>query len=102
MSDSAFRPGSDEEWERLLGQLRLQPKAQPQPFFYARVRSRLATQLQPTTSWLAGWLRRPAYVALLGALVLAMSKDGAALHSATAANPYGTFQPNRPIPLVPR
>ncbi len=83
MSKPVPRPGSNEEWDALLHQLRQLPPAQPQPFFYARVRARLAAQ-EPTArnGWL-GWLRRPAYVALLGLLGLAMSGDGVVLPSIT-------------------
>ena len=99
MSDSALRPGSDEEWENLLHQLRLQPKGQPRPFFYARVRARLATERQPASFWLANWRRRPAYAALFGALILAMSGDGAAQPPA-AASQHAT-QPARPVLRLP-
>jgi hypothetical protein len=86
MSDSPLRPGSDAEWEALLAQLRQQPPAQPQPFFYARVQTRLQAQRAAPLARLPGWLRRPAYAALLGALVLAVSGDGAALRAAPAAS----------------
>lgn len=94
MPNPAVRPAADEEWEDLLHQLRLQ-KAQPRPFFYTRVQARL-TAARPASSWLAGWVRRPAYVALLGALVLAVSGDGAVLHSASAASQYGGYQHIQP------
>ncbi|QKG57253.1 hypothetical protein GKZ68_11870 [Hymenobacter sp. BRD128] len=93
MSDSTSRPGSDEAWEELLRQLRNQSKAQPPPFFYARVQARLAAEPAPA-SWLPGWARRPAYAALLGALVLAVSGDGAALRPAKLAS-----QPSQPALL---
>ena len=86
MSDSPFRPGSDAEWEALLAQLRQQPPAQPRPFFYARVQAHLQAQRAAQPAGLPGWLRRPAYAALLGALVLAVSGDGAALRAAPAAS----------------
>ena len=98
MSDSDFRPGSDEEWAALLRQLRRQPKAQPQPFFYARVHARLAGSQAQATAWLPAWARRPAYAALLGALVLAVSGDGAALHPAAPASPYGGYHLSQPAP----
>jgi hypothetical protein len=82
MSKPALRPGSDEEWEALLHQLRQQPPAQPRPFFYARVRARLTAQ--PPRAGRLGWVRRPAYLALLGLLGLAMSGDGVVLPPATA------------------
>jgi hypothetical protein len=99
MSDSDFRPGSDAEWADLLRQLRQPPAAQPQPFFYARVQARLAARQAPATAWLPAWARRPAYAALLGALVLAMSGDGPALRPAPPAGPYGLSQPSQ---LAPR
>ena len=72
--------GSDQEWQDLLGQLQRQPVPQPRPFFYARVQARLgARRATPLT-----WLRRPAYAALLGVLILAVSGDGAALRAAPA------------------
>ncbi|MDO7887595.1 hypothetical protein [Hymenobacter cheonanensis] len=86
MSNSAPRPGSDEEWQALLGQLRHQP--QPKPFFYARVHARLSATRAPRAG-LPGWVRRPAYAALLGALLLAVSGDGAALRAAPPARPAG-------------
>ena len=79
-------PGADQEWHDLLGQLRRQPAPQPRPFFYARVQARLAARQASPLSWLPGWLRRPAYAALLGTLVLAVSGDGAALRAAPAAH----------------
>lgn len=88
MPNPAVRPGSDEEWAALLHQLREQPKAQPRPFFYARVQARLAAP----APWVPGWVRRPAYVALLGLLMLAVSGDGAALPPAATANPYSGDQ----------
>jgi len=89
MSDSPIRPGSDEEWQALLHQLRHQPQAQPQPFFYARVQARLSARQAAPRLLLPGWVRRPAYAALLGALLLAVSGDGTALHAAPAATPAG-------------
>jgi hypothetical protein len=85
MSDSDFRAGSDAKWNNLLRQLRQQPQAQPRPFFYARVQARLATRQAPASIWLPAWARRPAYAALLGALVLAVSGDGPALRPAAPA-----------------
>lgn len=76
-----------------MRQLQHQPAAQPQPFFYARVHARLLAELAPRRTWLPGWARRPAYVALLGTLVLAMSSDGAMLRPAPAAS--------QPSPLPP-
>ena len=82
MSDSAPRPDTDQEWENLMHQLRTQAPAQPRPFFYSRVQARLAPAAN--RFWLPGWLRRPAYAMLLGALVLALSGDDAAFASAAA------------------
>ena len=79
-------PGSEEEWQDLLTQLRRQPQPQPQPFFYARVQARLGARRPAPPAALPGWLRRPAYAALLGALILAVSGDGAALRAAPAAS----------------
>ncbi|MCI1189599.1 hypothetical protein MON38_19420 [Hymenobacter sp. DH14] len=82
MSDFDMRPDADSEWEALLNQLRTQPSAQPRPFFYGRVQARLAAEA--SRPWLPGWVRRPAYAVLLGALVLALSGDNAAFASAAA------------------
>lgn len=89
MPEPTSRPGADEAWDELLRRLRQLPAGQPQPFFYERVRARLVAQAQPSPLRLPAWLRRPAYALLLGALVLAVSSDGAA----TAAG-------RRPAPLV--
>ena len=103
MSDSDFRPGSDDaEWADLLRQLRQQPKAEPRPFFYARVHARLAATQAPAPAWLPAWVRRPAYAALLGALVLAVSGDEPALRPAAPTSPYGSYQPGQPALLAPR
>jgi hypothetical protein len=88
MSKPALRPGSDEEWDALLHQLRQPPPAQPGPFFYARVQARLTAGPAPRAS-LLGWARRPAYVALLGLLGLAMSGDGVVLPPAATSHPAG-------------
>jgi hypothetical protein len=98
MSDIGFRPDSDAEWDDLLHQLRQQPQGQPRPFFYARVQARLAARQAPATAWLPTWVRRPAYAALLGALVLAVSGDGAALRPAAPTNSYDLSQPTQPAP----
>lgn len=79
MSNPVIRPGSEEEWEELMRQLRTQAQVPAHPFFYARVQARLSTALGAKSSWRRSWVRRPAYAALLGALVLAVSGDGAAL-----------------------
>ena len=86
MSDFANGPDPDAEWAALLRQLRQPPEAQPRPFFYARVQARLAARQAPATAWRPGWARRPAYAALLGVLILAVSGDGAALRAAPATD----------------
>jgi hypothetical protein len=93
MPDPVVRPSSEEEWEALLHQLRQQPKAQPQPFFYARVRARLTTP----RPWLPDWGRVPAYLALLGLLMLAVSGDGAPLPPDATASYYPSPVP-QPLP----
>ena len=82
MSDSAAPPDADLEWEKLMRQLRAQPPAPPRPFFYSRVQARLAAKA--SQRWLPGWVRRPAYAVLLGALVLALSGDDVALAAGAA------------------
>ncbi|MBJ6143850.1 hypothetical protein [Hymenobacter sp. BT559] len=94
MPNPISQPGSDQEWEALLQQLRKQPRAQPRPFFYARVQARLTAQLPPRGWWLPDWARRPAYVALLGMLILAVSGDGAALRPAMATNQPASSSPH--------
>ena len=86
MSDSAFDPTPDKEWEALMGQLRAQPPARPRPFFYARVNARLAATARAGA--VPTWLLRPAYAVLLGAVVLTLSGDGRNLRpkSPTAAS----------------
>lgn len=94
MSEPTVRPLPDEEWQDLMRQLHDLPKAQPRPFFYNRVAARLAAPAEPPV--LPGWLRRPAYAVLLGALVLALSGDGAALSS--AAPPVRGAGSSQPAP----
>ncbi len=101
MTNQANSPGSDQAWEELLQQLHKQPKAQPQPFFYARVHARLTAQAQPAGRWLPTWARRPAYVALLGLLVLVVSGDGIALHPA-ATSQYTNYPASLPASSLPR
>jgi hypothetical protein len=98
MSNSDLRPDADAEWNALLHQLRQRPEAQPRPFFYARVQARLAAGRGPAAAWLPAWVRRPAYAALLSALVLAVSGDGPALRPAAPATPYGLSQPTQLTP----
>ena len=99
MSDIINRPSSDEEWEGLMRQLRNQPVGPPRPFFYTRVQARLVADASVPRPWLPAWLRQPAYAALLGALVLALSGDGTAMTSAAAR--YHTGPPGglKPLPL---
>lgn len=94
MSDSAPRPGSEEEWKALLHQLRMQPKAQPRPFFYARVQARLLTAASAASPW--RWLRRPAYAVVLSAMILAISGDGS-----VAATERPSSQGNHPAQPLP-
>ena len=89
MSDSATRPDADPEWEALLHQLRTQAPTQPRPYFYGRLQARLAAE--DTHTRLPGWLLRPAYALLLGALVLALSGDDVPLTSGTS--PVATTSP---------
>jgi hypothetical protein len=83
-----------------MGQLRQQAQAQPRPFFYTRVQARLTAERQAASSWLLGWVRRPAYLALLGALVLAVSGDGAALPPVAAGNQYNAPHSGQPASLL--
>lgn len=94
MSDSTSRTGSDEEWRELMRQLRQQSQAEPHPFFYARVRARLLAPVRPAYSLLPTWLRWPAYAAVLGALVVAVSGDGAA----AARSNYHLADPTQQAP----
>jgi len=101
MSDSDLRPGSDAEWADLLRQLGQQANVQPRPFFYARVHARLAAKQAQATAWLPAWMRRPAYAALLGALVLAVSGDGPAQRAGTQATDYSGYHLSQPMQLAP-
>jgi hypothetical protein len=101
MSDSDFRSGSDAEWADLLRQLGQQAHVQPRPFFYARVHARLVAAQAPATAWLPAWVRRPAYAALLGALVLAVSGDGPAQRAGAPASHYGSYHLSQPMQLAP-
>ncbi|SFQ61226.1 hypothetical protein [Hymenobacter arizonensis] len=87
MANSSVRPDSDPAWDDLLRQLRHRPAAQPRPFFYSRVQARLVAKASADKNLLPGWLRRPAYAALLGALVFSLSGDGS-----------GSTTPNHPLP----
>ncbi|MGI4883437.1 MAG: hypothetical protein ACRYFR_00585 [Janthinobacterium lividum] len=96
MSDPFMRPDPQEDWDDLMRQLREQPKARPRPFFYQRVRHRLAAGAAGGPP-LLGWLRRPAYALLCGAVVLALAGDGATLRPA-AGSPRGETRPPRLLP----
>jgi hypothetical protein len=99
MSNQASGSGPDPaEWADLLQQLRQQSAVGPRPFFYARVQARLAARHEALGAWLPGWARRPAYVALLSALILAVSGDGVALRPAATASPYPTYEPSSVSP----
>ncbi|HEX8329837.1 MAG TPA: hypothetical protein VF629_20030 [Hymenobacter sp.] len=98
MADFPVRPDTDEAWHDLLGQLHRQPKAQPRPFFYGRVQARLAAKTSAEKDLLPAWLRRPAYAALLGALVLSLSGDGPGLRAGSAAAGGPGYQPSRVAP----
>lgn len=87
MSDPATRPSADEELENLLRQWRTSSDAQPQPYFYSRVRARLVGEATVERRPLRTWLRWPSYAALIG-IVLLLSGDGAALRSAEPATHY--------------
>ncbi|GAA4507870.1 hypothetical protein GCM10023172_39170 [Hymenobacter ginsengisoli] len=93
MPNPDLRPGSDAEWQELLARLRRQPPPEPRPFFYARVQARLQAERTRPLPWLASWLRRPAYVVLLAALLLAVSGDGTALRAAPVASHPGQLSP---------
>jgi hypothetical protein len=99
MPNPIVGPNADEEWEKLLHQLRAQSTPPLRPFFYARVQAKLAATQRAQTTWLLGWVRRPVYVALLSALVLAVSGDAAALHLTPAASQYDNYSASRPAPL---
>ena len=96
MSDSPARLGPDEEWDDRLRQLRDQPLARPRSYFYARVHARLAAA---ESRLLPGWLRRPAYALLLGALVITLSGDGAALRPPAEPTRCETCPSGPPRPL---
>ena len=100
MSNSAIRPAPNDDWDDLMRQLREQPNARPRPFFYHRVRSRLAAEAaaKSPSPALPGWLRRPAYAVLCGAVVLALAGDCAVLRPAAGGSRSETGAPR----LLPR
>ncbi|WP_426060687.1 hypothetical protein [Hymenobacter sp. B1770] len=96
MANSSVRPDSDPAWDDLLHQLRHQPLARPRPFFYSRVQARLVATAAEDKNLLPGWLRRPAYAALLGVLVLSLSGDGSGFRGGGTAT--GSTRPNQQLP----
>ena len=102
MSDSPARFTPDEEWDDLLRQLRNQPQARPRPYFYGRVHARLAAGAAAKPPLLPGWLRRPAYAVLLGALLMTLSGDGAALRPAAEVSRCEACPSGQPRPPLPR
>jgi len=96
MTDATAGPDADKAFDDLLEQLHRLPKAEPQPFFYARVQGRLAAAALPRQEALVpAWLRRPAYAVLLGALVLGLSSDGTTGRAQTEAGRPG-YSPQLP------
>jgi len=101
MLDPAIRPTADEEWENLLHQWRTQQPAQPQPFFYSRVRARLVGEVSMEHQLLPTWLRWPSYAVMLG-LLLMLSGDGGVLRAAKPANQYQLYPSGQKAPLPAR
>jgi hypothetical protein len=101
MPDSNNRLTADEEWENLLHHWRTQLPAQPQPFFYSRVRARLVGEASRERQPLPTWLRWPSYALMLG-LLLMLSGDGAELRSAAPANHYQLYPSEQQAPLLAR
>lgn len=95
MSESDFHSADDEAWDALLRQLPRQPETPLRPFFYGRVQARLAAEAVAGKPLLPGWLRRPAFAALLGALVLSLSGDCAAVGTTAAAPGPAGYQAPR-------
>ncbi len=93
---------SDEEWDTLVHQLQAQPHAGPRPFFYNRVHARLTADASGQRQTLPGWLRRPAYAALLGALVMTLSGDGAALRPAAGGTHCDACSNGQQSPVLQR
>lgn len=85
-----------------MRQLHNQPPARPRPFFYTRLQARIAADAPVKSQLLPGWLRRPAYVALLGALVMALNGDGSALRPVAEANHCETCPSSSPLRLLQR
>ncbi|MDF7810119.1 hypothetical protein [Hymenobacter sp. YC55] len=101
MSDPATRPTADEEWENLLHQWRTRQPAQPQPYFYSRVRARLVGEAATERRLLHTWLRWPSYALMLG-LLLMLSGDGDVLRAAKPANQYQLYPGGQKAPLPAR
>ncbi|RYU76760.1 hypothetical protein [Hymenobacter persicinus] len=99
MSEPTPRPTADEEWESLLGQWQARPPAQPRPFFYSRVRARLAGEAARPP--VPVWLRWPSYAAMLG-IVLLLSGDGTVLPSASPAHQNQPYLGKEPAEMPPR
>jgi hypothetical protein len=102
MSDSPLRTPPEEEWENLMRQLRDQPAAQPRPFFYNRVNARLSGRAANPGRALPLWVLRPAYAALLGVIMLALSGDARALHPGPDATPATAADSEPPLAPLPR
>ncbi|MEJ7658571.1 MAG: hypothetical protein WKG07_02525 [Hymenobacter sp.] len=62
--------------------------------------ARLAAKVPPASFWLPAWVRRPAYVALLGVLGMALSGDDVASRP-LAANPPAGLRSARPPRCYP-
>ncbi|PJJ58933.1 hypothetical protein [Hymenobacter chitinivorans] len=101
MSNSRPRPNPDEEWESLLRQWQARQPSQPRPFFYSRVRARLAGEGSAERQLLPTWLRWPSYAAMLG-IILLLSGDGAVLPSANPTNQAKPYLGSQPAALDPR
>ena len=65
---------AEQAWQELLDQLQA-PPVPPRPFFYTRLQARLAETAPAPAP--ARWLRRPAFAALLGGLMLVLHADSA-------------------------
>jgi hypothetical protein len=98
MSEFNFHSEDDRAWDDLLRRLPRQPKAQPRPFFYGRVQARLAAGAATNRPLVPGWLRRPAFAALLAALVLSLPGDGAATGAAADATAPAGYQAPHLLP----
>ncbi|UYZ61434.1 hypothetical protein [Hymenobacter weizhouensis] len=102
MPDSATRPtADDDEWEDLLRQWRAQQDTPLRPFFYNRVRARLASEAAVVHHPLHTWLRWPTYAVMLG-IILLLSGDGAVAHSAEPAHHPPSSPTDQPIPFPVR